>query len=145
MWDNSARKRLYLLILCYIAGLSAAVAIFVAGHLRGTRVFPIVILLLMVGFSVILSLFFYKVNARNRLAAEVSGGSIDALTRERLRRTIRNLKIYVVILLLALLYGLWETRGAPLAPRLVGAAINLLLTTYLVVAIRQTQKRLQQP
>jgi hypothetical protein len=43
-------------------------------------------------------------------------------------RSIRILKAAVVVLPIALILGMWLTRGEPLGPRLTGAAVNLLFT-----------------
>jgi hypothetical protein len=60
----------------------------------------------------------------------------DPTTRDRRLRIIRILKVCVLIMPLVLIYGLWETRGGPLLPRIAGAAMNLCFTALFIVVIR---------
>lgn len=53
------------------------------------------------------------------------------------KRLVRRLEVYVVCLVLLLIFGLWETRSGPLAPRLVGTAINLIFTFRYLSMIRR--------
>ena len=68
---------------------------------------------------------------------------IDARAREDIKRRIRHYKIIIVVLPLVLLYGLYETRGGPLLPRLTGAAVNLLFTCAFILALRAQQGKLK--
>jgi len=57
------------------------------------------------------------------------------------RALIRRLEFYVVVLPLLLIIGLWMTRGEPLGPRMVGAAINIFFTLWFISLIRRAKKR----
>jgi hypothetical protein len=77
--------------------------------------------------------------------AETREGSLDnnpPLTGDsaRIDRATKTLRITVAVMPILLLSGLWVTRGQPLLPRLVGAAINLLITAYFVFLLRRTKK-----
>jgi hypothetical protein len=50
-------------------------------------------------------------------------------------------RIAVVVLPVLLVTGLWVTRGEPLLPRLTGAAINLLITVWLIILLRKAKKK----
>jgi Ca2+/Na+ antiporter len=51
-----------------------------------------------------------------------------------------SLQIAIIVMLLLLLNGLWFTQGAPLLPRIVGAAINLFITACFVFLLRRAKK-----
>jgi hypothetical protein len=67
---------------------------------------------------------------------------IKSADEQKLSSAIRKLKITVVILPILLIYGMWQTRGGPLAPRLVGAGVNLFFTFWLISIIRKGKARL---
>jgi hypothetical protein len=71
--------------------------------------------------------------------------SIDATVRKRRIRTIRRLTFSIVFLHLVLWYGLWETRGQSLPPRLVGATMNLLFTGLMIQAVIRIRQSLRLP
>ena len=56
-----------------------------------------------------------------------------------IRSAVRTLKIAVVFLPIALVTGLWMTRGGPIVPRLTGAAMNILITLWFVYLIRKAR------
>jgi hypothetical protein len=62
----------------------------------------------------------------------------------RIRKSLRAMKIAVVVLPLFLIYGLWDTRGGLLYPRLAGASVNIFLTGCCLWAIRKGQKVLRE-
>ncbi|KAA6458672.1 hypothetical protein DYQ86_19150 [Acidobacteria bacterium AB60] len=64
--------------------------------------------------------------------------------RKKFRRRIRKLQVSVAFFAIVLLYGLWQTRGGPWAPRLVGATVNILLQIVMIQAIRRMQRQLKQ-
>ena len=57
----------------------------------------------------------------------------------RVNLSKRKLRIYIIVMLMLLLYGMWATRGAPLLPRMIGAAINAFLTACFVFLLRRTK------
>jgi hypothetical protein len=50
----------------------------------------------------------------------------------------RILRIVVFVMPIILVLGVWLTRGKPLGPRLVGAAVNISLTVWFMVLLRKT-------
>ena len=85
-------------------------------------------------------------NARARFQAS-SGGSTDVAddaTRKRFRKQIWSLQLGVAFFALVLVYALWETRGEPWPPRLVGAAMNLLIQFVMIQSIRRMRSQLKQ-
>ena len=58
----------------------------------------------------------------------------------QVNRSTKRLQIAIIVMLLLLLSGLWVTRGGPLLPRLVGAAINLFITASFVFLLRRAKK-----
>jgi hypothetical protein len=83
-------------------------------------------------------------NLRERRVIEgLPENTIDAPAREDIKRRIRQYTITIVVLPLILLYGLYETRGGPLLPRLTGAAVNLLFTFAFILALRAQRGKLK--
>ena len=54
---------------------------------------------------------------------------------------LKKLETTVLILPVILIIALWQTRDAPLLPRLAGAAVNILFTCYFIVLIRAKKKQ----
>ena len=59
----------------------------------------------------------------------------------QLEKARRRLRIAVVVLPLLLVSGWWLTEGQPLAPRLTGAAINIVFTVWFIFLLRRTKSR----
>lgn len=95
---------------------------------------------------VAVAVFIILRNARARF--QVSSGKstdiADDATRKRFRKQIRSLQIGVAFFALAFVYALWVTRGEPWPPRLIGAAMNLLIQYVMIQSIRRTQRQLKQ-
>ena len=79
---------------------------------------------------------------RRAKAVNVSEDTNLPLTGDsvRINSAVKKLRIAVIVMPLLLVNGLWVTRGAPLLPRLVGVAINLLFTAYFVFLLRKVKK-----
>jgi hypothetical protein len=120
--DSWTRKRLLLVALC-LAGGETAFAIGFVNKLASPRCLAIAMFLLMVTMTIVLSRVFAKGAERRRLGLEFAPVSTD---RKKLRRSIAWLKFGVVFFPIVLVYASWETRGGPIAPRLVG----LIMTCY---------------
>jgi hypothetical protein len=83
-------------------------------------------------------------NLKDRQTVEVAPDNpMDAAAREDIKRKIRHYKIIIVVLPSILTYGLYETRGGPLLPRLTGAAMNLLFTFAFILVLRVQQGKLK--
>jgi hypothetical protein len=57
----------------------------------------------------------------------------------RAAAAVRKLRVAVVALPAALILGLWLTRGEALAPRIIGAAMNVLITCWLIFLLRRAR------
>lgn len=68
----------------------------------------------------------------------------DDAIRERFRRRIRRLQLGVAFFALVLVYAEWETRSESWPPRLIGAAMNLLIQFVMIQSIRRMQTQLKQ-
>jgi hypothetical protein len=55
---------------------------------------------------------------------------------------LRRLQFAVVALPIALVIGLWITRGGPWIPRITGAAVNIFFTLWFISLIRRAKKQL---
>jgi hypothetical protein len=58
-----------------------------------------------------------------------------------LDNTLKKVRIAVAVLPV-LVMGLWLTRGEPLLPRLTGAAINVLITVWLIFLLGRANKKI---
>jgi hypothetical protein len=85
-----------------------------------------------------------KARARFKPSAGTLAEVPDDATRKKYRVRIRFLEFGVAFFALVFVYALWETRDAPWPPRLVGAAINLLIQVAMIRSIRRLQKELKQ-
>lgn len=64
--------------------------------------------------------------------------------RDQLKDTIRSSKMRVAMLSALICFGIWETRGRPLAPRLIGLCFLLLLLGGNVLSLWQAGRTLEQ-
>ena len=62
------------------------------------------------------------------------------LSSDRANTIVRRLQVAVIVLLILLMYGLWTTRGQPIAPRITGAVIDILFTLWFVYLIRRAKR-----
>ena len=85
-------------------------------------------------------------NARARFqASSVRSTDIaDDATRMKFRKRILRLQVGVAFFAIVLVYAVWETRGDPWLPRLMGATMNLLIQAVLIQSIRRMQRQLKQ-
>jgi hypothetical protein len=63
-----------------------------------------------------------------------------AMARSQLEKTRRRLWVAVAVLPVLLVFGLWSTRGEALVPRLVGACVNILFTSWFIFLLRKTKR-----
>jgi hypothetical protein len=76
----------------------------------------------------------------NYKSARLSGHQSKPSNAE-LDSALGKVRIAVVVLPVLLVTGLWVTRREPLLPRLTGAAINLLITVWLIILLRKAKKK----
>jgi hypothetical protein len=68
----------------------------------------------------------------------------DDAMRTSYRRKIRRLQFGVAFFSFFLIAGLWESRGGPWPPRLVGATMNVLFQVAMIQSIKTLRRRLNQ-
>jgi hypothetical protein len=78
--------------------------------------------------------------ARAKASSSSSAGPLDDASRRKLRGMIHRLQFYVAFFALALVFGLWETRGDWSLLTLVGVGISLLIQFALIHSIRKMQR-----
>ena len=101
------------------------------------RLFALCSILLMLGLGV--GLTYRHGNAQATKGGQDSNPSLAA-DSVRVNLSTKRLQIAIIVMLLLLLNGMWVTQGAPLLPRVVGAAINLFITAYFVFLLRRAKK-----
>ena len=99
------------------------------------RLLGVVGLLMFGGLYVVIFLILKRASLRaSRSRTPVPTSKIQAM--------IRRLQFCVVALPVLLIFGLWETRGEPLLPRLTGAAINISFMLWFIYIIRRSKRHL---
>lgn len=88
-----------------------------------------------VGFLVLIGCLAVVVSFR--FSKGVTAFKNESSQSARKGSSIRVLQVTVVVLPLMLIFGLWLTRGDPLAPRLVGAAMNIVVTCWFISLLRR--------
>jgi hypothetical protein len=135
---GALRKNLLFQLYCF----AGALFVMVFEYTRGAISFDQLRLcfVLLVGCLLILILFrryfLHSGKSQEGPRSEASPARID--------KAVGKLKVAVVLLPVLLIVGLLMTRGAPLAPRLVGALVNLCLTFWFITLIRRAKKKLNQ-
>ena len=116
-------RRFTWLVVCFVLVLAALITLVLAGLLTG-RVFALLCLAAMIGCAAICSQFL-------KTAFPTSDRSDRKAALNRRKRS------YILVGgMLWLVVATWLTRGGPLVPRLVGAAVVLLLVVPMAVGKR---------
>ena len=98
----------------------------------------------LMGTGVLLIIRSYRKAIKEDRALKASRGEPDDFdTPEQRLKKIRSTKRFIAFMVLALVYGLWTTRGGPLFPRLVGASFDLLVTASFISMLIRLQKSLK--
>ena len=134
------RKLLLLFSLCYAVVLITLVSAFML-KILSPRGLGIAGLISMAAGTIVLTGFIRKGQKRFPVASPSQELNSDA--RKRLMGSIRSMKAYIALLVFALIYGLWSTRGGPMWPRLAGVIVNLCMTAALVSAVRKGERKLK--
>ncbi len=137
-----ADKRLLVFYTFFIGALAAITCAFRLGWLppRGAAIAYILSCLFAVAS---LRSILNRNPGEHRVVEASPDNAIDGPAREDIKRRIRRYTIIVVVLPLTLLYGLYQSRGGPLLPRLTGAAVNLLFTFAFVLALIAQRRKLK--
>jgi hypothetical protein len=93
-----------------------------------------------IGFLVIMSCIFILLLNRYRSTAATGDVTEDSESRPDTARSRRRLKVIVVVLVVALFWGMWSTRGGPMTPRLIGVAANILMTSFVLFLLFKTRR-----
>jgi len=108
------------------------------------RALGIVGILLWVGGFVFLTLRFRAINRNFKSADQPALDSSDPAIRKKVMRSIRVLRVGLIMMPVFLIYGLSATSGEPVFPRITGAVINLFITWSIYRALRAERTKLQQ-
>jgi uncharacterized membrane protein len=108
------------------------------------RTLGIVGILLWVGGFAFLALRFRAINRNYKSAEQPALEPGDPTARKKIVRSIRSLKLGLVMMPTSLVLGLLATIGEPVFPRITGAVINVLITWTLYKAFRIQKAKLQQ-
>lgn len=77
---------------------------------------------------------------RNKIASGIPPAAID---RDRCIKNIRSMKRLIAVFAVLLGYGLLSTQGAPVMPRTIGAAVDVVFLAVCVQSLMRSQKRLK--
>jgi hypothetical protein len=110
-----------------------------ATNLLSPRLFAFAVLLSAVAFFLVLVRMFRKAYTEGLLVNQTS-----LLSLKQIKRRLLWSKIGIVFWSALAAVGLWETRGGPLAPRLIRLCVSLAFLIGSIVSLRQSRKTLQQ-
>lgn len=130
-WINSA------IFWCFLLLLSLATA---SGKLS-PRTFAVLVVLLTIFFSLCYWKLF-QVAAKNQ--PQLGTSKTVPLLPDQMKNTIRSSKVRITTISALACFGMWETRGGPLAPRLIGLGVLLLLLAGSILSLRQAKRALEQ-
>ena len=135
---HSFRREWFIALLAYGCVLLLLSVTF-ATDLMSPRLFAIAVLVSAIICFLVLFRMFRKVRTEGVLANQAT-----PLSREQIERRLLWSKIGIVIWSTLAVVGLWETRGGPFAPRLIGLCVNLAFLMGSIVSLREYRKKLQQ-
>ena len=87
----------------------------------------------------LVALLFFRSNWARRLSAAAENSGRES--KRGLNPLIWLARLAIIVLAVLFLNGLLHIREQPLAPRLVGLAMNLLFTFAIVIALRRLKQR----
>jgi high-affinity Fe2+/Pb2+ permease len=132
-------KRLFIVIACGVCVAVVLTLTFVVGSHSNSRL--IVTLIILCCIMAIATIVILKGASKLHLKLRDSAGeSYEEATRVQNQSRIRRIKIYIVLINLFLIYGLWATRGNPLMPRVIGAVISLYITARLISIVQRLRR-----
>jgi hypothetical protein len=134
-------------ILQFVAASVAILLVIVREEVVGAlspRGLGIVGLSLWIGGFVFLTVRFRAINRSYKPAEQPLLESGDPATRKKIVRSIRSLKVGLIMMPACLVFGLLATVGEPLFPRITGAVMNLFITWTIYKAFCIQKEKLQQ-
>ena len=145
--DQSAfQKRLFAIAGSGACVLLALVWLFIK-HKLSPRGFAVAVLIWWVAMFAV---FYRSIRSQQRVAEDfrrnqiASGVPPEAVDRDRCIKNIRGMKKLIAVFAVLLGYGLLSTKGAPLMPRTIGAAIDVFFLAVCVQSLMRSQKRLKE-
>lgn len=116
-----------------LAGLGS---LFAYEYLKGNLSPQLLGLGLLTLFACLLGFNFFRLKHSKSLPSHEN----DSVELARAFRTIRRMTVALPILLIV---GLWATWDQPLFPKLVGVAINVLITCWLLTLLHRAKRKLR--
>ena len=131
---NKVFKSLLLTLFAFFALTLISVLMWVRGIVNA-RTFGIAYLALVALLTYVITRILIKKKDASGSTPQISTENIKVS-----RRLIIPLKVAVAVLPILLIYGLLTTRGQPLSPRLVGAGVNIAITTWVASILLKVNK-----
>lgn len=130
---------------CFTSVLLLVTFAAVSGLLSPRELGIAVISVCAIGF-VVLWVAFVKIRTKEAATQILDAPPVvlDVARRKRITRSIRFCKAWIALFVLCLIFGLAQSKGAPLGPVMIGVTMNLLWTTGLVLRVRQLKRTLAQ-
>src|SRR5690348_3273649 len=92
---------------------------------------------------ILLTLLLYKTTKEAQPATQPSESGQGPTARKRILRSIRTCKVAIAVMLVIFVYAFWATKNDPLLLRIVGAVINLAITSAFVIALKTQRAKLR--
>ncbi|MEO6910037.1 MAG: hypothetical protein ABI158_03845 [Edaphobacter sp.] len=137
------RSQLLPFLIVFIGSLGAIVVAFIAGKITplemgyafATACFTAI---------VVLTLLLSQASSEGHAASELEKDSVSPVARKKILRNVRNYQIVIAVMPVLFAYALWSTMGDPLLPRIIGAAINVTITSAFIVALKTQKAKLKE-
>jgi hypothetical protein len=137
------RNHLIPFLIVFIGSLGAIVVAFVTGKITplemgyafATACFTAI---------VVLTLILSRASSEGHAARELAKDGVSSVARKKILRNVRNYKIVIAVMPVLFAYALWSTMGDPLLPRIIGAAINIAITSAFIIALRTQKAKLEE-
>jgi Ca2+/H+ antiporter len=131
---KSSQLSLFLLVICFTALVLPVIYLYARGGLSPRQLGTAFLILIGCLFAVVV----FRLRRRQ---AEQSQPSPQDKDSPQVAGAVRKVRAAVVILPIVLLISLWATKEQPLLPRLVGAAISISITCYLLFLLSRTKRQ----
>lgn len=141
--EKHLRWRLLLLVFGGVVVIIPA-ALALSNGLLSPRGFARVMIAYMACTALVAFIMLRNARANFQVSTSTDVEVADDAIRNRFRKKIRSLQIGVGFFAIVLVYALWSTQGEPWMPRLIGAAMSLLIQYVMIQSIRRMQRQLKQ-
>ena len=144
-FERLYRKRFFVLCGC-LALVLMALAFGMVNRVLSPREFGFIAIFLWIGMFIgimrIIKLY-RKSDAEFREKQIAQGLPAQSLDRERYTKSVRSLKRLIGLMTVLLAYGLWNTQGQALMPRLVGTGVDLFIILLAINSLLRARRKLQ--